>query len=71
MCSRRAPELAAGALSGFAKALCSQANSRVVRMVANLPAEAQALVLQDYAAARRQLLFTLRVKLGHWRQLPH
>eukprot|EP00969_Alexandrium_andersonii_P068371 3016100-Alexandrium_andersonii.AAC.1 len=71
MASRRAPELAGGSLGTFAESLCAQANTRVARMVAHMPPEDRATVLNDYASARRQLLFTLQVKLSHWRQLPH
>jgi hypothetical protein len=69
----RAAEMAAGALLDKLRILLELANSVLLLAptVATLSPVDKAIVLRDFAAARRHVTFTLTMKLGYWGQLPH
>ena len=52
--------------------LLSRANTDLLLDPAmrGLSAEERRVIMSDFAAARRHLVFIFRVKLGHWRSLP-
>ena len=71
--TRRAPELAAGALYASLKSELDVAHGGLLanETMVKLRDEQQQLVLVDFAAARQHIDLSLRVKLSHWQQLPH
>jgi hypothetical protein len=72
MASRRAPECAAGHLMILARRLLSMANTEVLMSPYTLACNEadRALILGDFARARRHILFQMQLKFSHWRQLP-
>eukprot|EP00969_Alexandrium_andersonii_P281945 12463674-Alexandrium_andersonii.AAC.1 len=68
----RAAECARGDFRGFLELLMGVAQGTLLtdpRAVAFSEVD-RANTMADFAAARRHILFTARVKLAHWQQLP-
>ena len=72
MATRMGPEMAAGEVMRLLRRLCAVATSSllVAHSFVALGEEDRALVLTDFSAGRRHILFMIQLKLGHWRQLP-
>ena len=64
--------MAAGFLTELVQSLLDVANAELFLKpcVLALEEDGRAQLMLDFAAARRYVFFTLRVKTGHWRQLP-
>jgi hypothetical protein len=69
----RAAEMAAGVLFDKLGRLMALANNILLLdpLVAVLDAVSKAIVVRDFAVARRHVMFVLMVKCGYWTQLPH
>ena len=70
--TRMAPELAAGEHLTIIRGLCTLSETSLLQDpgVTCLPQVDRSLVLQDFARAKRHILFNLELKLGFWRTLP-
>ena len=70
--SCRAFACAAGEPLEFLNRLLSRANTelRLDPTMRGLSPEERRVIMSDFAAARRHLVFIFLVKLGHWRSLP-
>ena len=68
----RAAEVASGAVGTFLRRLFSSVNTSVLLdpSVAGLAPDERAIVMRDFAAVRKHVLFTFSVKLAFWNQLP-
>eukprot|EP00969_Alexandrium_andersonii_P284699 12585102-Alexandrium_andersonii.AAC.1 len=71
LASRRAPELATGRMEDFLDELLATCLQELQMLLRQLSQGEAATLVQDFQAARAHLLYTLRVKLSHWQQLPH
>ena len=65
-------ELAAGFLTQFVDQLLGIANASLLLIpeVLEISPTARGTVIEEFARARRHVVFILQVKTGHWRQLP-
>ena len=72
LCSCKAFACAAGEALQFLDQLFVLANSTLLLLacMAPLDEESRSCVMNDFAQAREHVLFYMRVKLGHWGQLP-
>lgn len=67
-----APEFAAGEHLKIMQTLCTLSETSLLQdpVIAGLPREDRSLILQDFARAKRHILFNIELKLGFWRTLP-
>lgn len=72
MRTRRAPEMADGAMVAMVRQLCTMARPQLLLYpsVAALGEEGKRLVLAEFGRARRHLIMVFVLKFSHWRQLP-
>ena len=69
----RAPQLAAGELDGLLNLLFDQAYAEILLLpsVMALSPEDKVMLLADIGLARQHIVLFFKMKLNHWRQLPH
>ena len=73
LASRRAPELAAGAINDILHQAFAVSHGTLLCNAAfqKLKETDQHMILRDFAAARQRIVFGLSMKLGMWGQLPY